>query len=326
MNVTDSTIDDRTIALRITDATDAEHRLTLARDGAVTDHWCDRYPADDEPTALEREWLARAERFAKYYVDRTADGNALDPYVDRIGNPDRVAVAALVLATMSQTTLEQRLEACYEQLTAPRTDEEPPVARPRQHPDAELQRVEQDLSLSVEPDAAARLSGLLAECDGLATLRNALDVRPDRPDEDLFERLDRILRTAGSSGHTDGRVVDADAPLCVRWGTDGPTRAEYGDGTEPQPDGSVAARLQLIPHHRPIISIAAFQRTLVDHLRCQLRDCYVGMGLRPPNHARVTGPGIAACTAAYESVDGLQRYHDEHSIVDWSALAPRPDL
>lgn len=323
MHVTDHDESGRETTLRITDHTDADHRLTLDSAGTVTDHFSDRYPRGDEPTPLERERLARAERFGQYYLRRTDGVDALDPCAD----PDRLTVAALLLGVVSHETLVTQFEACYDQIAGERSDGEPPVSPPTTAPDAEWSRIEQDIRLTVADDGVVRVSDVVHAVDGLETLRGALDSRPDRDDADLLDRLDGLLRATGSAdGDRGERFLSAADPLRVHWDTDGPTRIEYGEEADDARENTPAARLQLTPAHAPVISSADFQRTVVDHLRCQIRDCYVGMGVRPPRDVQLTGPGRSACTDRYEALDVLQNYHDEHAIVDWEQLAPRPEL
>jgi hypothetical protein len=57
-------------------------------------------------------------------------------------------------------------------------------------------------------------------------------------------------------------------------------------------------------------SLTDFQRQLVHHLKCQIRDCYVGMGIAPPEPVRVPGPGLYNFLARYQSLDLYQPYHD----------------
>ncbi|QIB76116.1 hypothetical protein G3I44_18690 [Halogeometricum borinquense] len=332
MNVTEHSETDRTVELRISDHDDVQHHLTLSKEGEVTDHWCDQHLPDSDDRSLgDEERLARVERFAKYYLTRTTGSNALSPYSqsDQVADPDRLAVTTLLIGAMAQDTLESHLTTCYDQLAALRANDTPPVEPPQVAPDADWELIEQDIHLTLDTEEIRRLADVLAELNSLGEIRQALDVRPDRKDSDLFSRLNRVLSTSESSFTEDAsseqflRVI---SPLRVHWNTDGPTRIEYGDGTEPDEDATLAARIQLTPDHTPIISVAAFQRTLVDHFRCQLRDCYVGMGVRPPSDAQVTGHGITAFTDRYERADQLQNYHSEHAIIDWTGLAPRPDL
>ncbi|WP_396613693.1 hypothetical protein ACH9L7_18595 (plasmid) [Haloferax sp. S1W] len=333
MKVTEHTETDRTVELRIVDYEGVHHRLTHSTDGQVENHWHDQYlPEGDDRSIAEEERLARVERFAKYYLSRTNHTTVLSPYshTDHIADPDRLAVTTLLVGSMAQDTLESHLQTCYDQLAALQANDDPPVAPPQAAPDAEWKRIEQDIHLTLDTEAIRRLSEVLVESNSLGEIRRALDIRPDRDDADLFSRLNRMLSTAESAAIENAsseRFIRVISPLRVHWKSDdGPTRVEYGDRTEPDEEATLAARIQLTPAHLPIISLAAFQRTLVDHFRCQLRDCYVGMGLRPPTDVRVTGPGIAACTDRYERADTLQNYHNEHAIIDWTGLAPRPEL
>ncbi|SEL79093.1 hypothetical protein [Haloferax larsenii] len=333
MKVTEHSETGRTVELRITDHEDTAHHLTLSADGMVEDHWHDQSLPDDHSRSLgDEERLARVERFAKYYLTRTTDADVLSPYssTDQIADPDRLAVTTLLVGAMAQDTLASHLRPCYDQLTAHRRNDEPPVTPPEPTRDTPGKLVEQDIHLTLDTEEIRQLSDVLTELNGLGEIRQALDVRPDRDDTDLFARLDRLLSTAGGTSAEDvssEQFLRVSSPLRVHWNTDdGPTRVEYGDSTEPDDDATLAARIQLTPSHTPIISMAAFQRTLVDHLRCQIRDCYVGMGLRPPADTRVTGHGIAACTDRYDRAGQLQNYHNDHAILDWVGLAPRPEF
>ncbi|MFA9502591.1 hypothetical protein ACERIM_07380 [Natrinema sp. H-ect1] len=331
MNVTDVSVTDRTVELRVTTLDNTRHQLTLTKEGQVTDHWSDRYPSDNNISPIEQERMERVERFSKYYVLRTRQFPLLTPYsqADQIADPDRLAVTGLLFGAIAKETLVSQLRSCYDQLTAMRRGDELPVTPPQAAPDAEWKLIEQDIHLTLDLGEIQRLVDVLRELNGLAEIRHALDVDPDYEDAALFDRLNRILTT--QDFHTDERTsseqfLQVISPLRVHWQADEPTRIEYGDGTQPDEDATLAARIQLTPSHTPVISKAAFQRTLVDHFRSQVRDCYVGMGLRPPTDARVTGRGIAACTDSYEHHDELQNYHDEYAIIDWTGLSPCPDF
>lgn len=332
MNVTDTNTTDSKTELRITGHDDDHHHVTLTDDGTVTEHWCDTAPSHaSDRTPIEQERFDRVQRFARYYLTQTTSTLALHPYSnrDRIPHPDHVTVTAFLIGAMSQATLTSHLQPCYEQLTGGEADETPPVTPPETSPDADWQRIEQDIHLDLPPQAIHRLAAVLRNLSGLGEIRRALDSRPDRADDDLFDRLERALSNAGfdpTEAATKNRYLRVISPLRVHYDADGPTRIEHGDETTPDADATLAARIQLTPYHTPIISTAALQRTLVDHFRCQLRDAHVAMGLRPPTDARITGPGIADSTDRYRRIDALQNYHNEHAIIDWNGLAPHPEL
>lgn len=324
-----------TVELHVVDPDDAQHQLSLSTDGAVGRHWCDQYPRDGpEPSADARVRLARVERFAQYYLARSEGYETLSPYTEQcpIADPDRLVVTTLIVGAMSQETLESQFEACYDRLTAlGATDTSPLTATPTE-PAPDWAIVEQDVSLTVSTADVRRLADALVAVNGPEKLRRALDIAPDRGDADLFARLDRLLSSTERSDDevTGDRFLAVEPPVRVYRDAETPAPDERAGGPDTgRRDGgadrtaggrTVAARIQLTPACTPIDSAASFQRRLVDHLRRQLRDSYVGMGLRPPSGARVTGPGIAACTERYDRVDALQNYHHDHAIVDWSAL------
>ncbi|WP_049923846.1 hypothetical protein [Halopiger djelfimassiliensis] len=326
---------ERVVELAVIDNGGNEHRLVIERDGTQRSHRCNAYSdTPEERTPVEHERYAHASRFGKYYVFRKFGYDTLSPYgsSDRIAYPERIAATALVVGAMSLETFESQFEAVHRQQTAVADNGEYPVEPPAGAPDATCQLIEQDVSLTVDDGRLRPLLDVLIELEALGALRRSMDEQPDRDDRDLFARLDAAL---GRSPAPEDRrpserldrpeFVDGTSSVRVHWQTDGTTRVEYGAGTETD-STPLAARLQLPAPDGPAPSIAAFQRRVVDHLRCQLRDCYVGMGLAPPRDLRVRGPGIASFTAEYERGGIYQRYHDPEAIIDWTRLAPVPRL
>jgi hypothetical protein len=78
---------------------------------------------------------------------------------------------------------------------------------------------------------------------------------------------------------------------------------------DPFPDRKPDARLQLFGKYVP--SMEVFQEFVVYHLRCQLRDVYIGAGLEPPAEYRVLGRGHDDLTIRYHK-DGVTIYEDYH--------------
>lgn len=56
-------------------------------------------------------------------------------------------------------------------------------------------------------------------------------------------------------------------------------------------------------------SLEEFREYLDHHLRCQIRDCYVGMGLVPPEPYRVVGFGKFIYARRYDHYDLYPRVH-----------------
>ncbi|ELZ89533.1 hypothetical protein C453_00615 [Haloferax elongans ATCC BAA-1513] len=95
---------------------------------------------------------------------------------------------------------------------------------------------------------------------------------------------------------------------------------DNGDKTQdwnddPFPDRQPDARLQLFGKYVP--SMEVFQEFVVYHLRCQLRDVYIGAGLEPPEEYRVLGRGNDELTGRYhnEEITVYEDYHLEEADI-----------
>ena len=323
--------DRRTVTFRVVDNDDAEHELSITEGGVVDHHRCLDYPADEQDrTAREQEHTEQVRRFVKYHLWRHRDQRALDAYStdDGIANPDRVGLAALVLATMSPERLRETLDTVTQQALAVHTGEqdETPISPPPTAPDADCLRVEQDLALALTNEQTRVLADALTEMGGLARLQQLLDMLPNRADEDLFAHLGTMLEAVGETApaHPADYVEHRGQPR-VYWETEGHVRVCYGEGTHSGEFDRSDVQIQLPVVGQQIRSPAAFQRALLAHLRCQVRDCYLGMGVAPPEGVRVRGRGIDAFTRIYDSTDIYQPYHSTEAIVDWTRQPPLSD-
>lgn len=89
----------------------------------------------------------------------------------------------------------------------------------------------------------------------------------------------------------------------------GEPRTDWGpDPLDRDPD----ARLQHVPFG---LSWADLPDFLDYHLRCRIRDCYVAMGLEPPEEYRLLGPGIDKYFLKYTHFDVYPPYHDPTASV-----------
>lgn len=79
------------------------------------------------------------------------------------------------------------------------------------------------------------------------------------------------------------------------------------------PDRNPDACVEIYP--APLVAPEAFRDYLVYNLRCQIRDCYVGMGLEPPAEYRVLGPGKFMFAGKYEYFDCYPPYHDKDAAI-----------
>jgi hypothetical protein len=325
MHATITTETAETVELHVTDRTDRTHELDITHEGEIDRH----HSADEsvdvaEMSADAAEPYRQVRRFGKYYLARKRGYETLSPYseTDRIAYPEQLAATALVLGSMSPDALASEFETIYLQRRSATAAEPAPIEPPSGSQQASCQRIEQDLYLRAEPDRLRTLLDVLVELEALGGLRQLMDMYPEKTDR--RSELTGILRE-GVDGAGEQPYVSGTSPVRVYWQTDGGIQMTHGPvGTSP--DGPIASRLQLPVGSKPVRSPAAFQRLVVDHLRCQLRDCYLGMGVAPPRDLQVRGPGIAAMTARFADGDNYQRYHDSEAVIDWTRLPPVPSF
>ncbi|WP_408958041.1 hypothetical protein [Natrinema sp. 74] len=93
-----------------------------------------------------------------------------------------------------------------------------------------------------------------------------------------------------------------------------------GDAPDREPD----ARIELFP--APLGDPAPFRDSLVYNLRCQIRDCYLMMGLEPPEEYRVLGHGQYRFTGKYDNFDIYPPYHSFDADIPGYSHEFRPDL
>lgn len=93
------------------------------------------------------------------------------------------------------------------------------------------------------------------------------------------------------------------------------------------PDRDPDAMIEISPV--PIVSAGPFRDYLQYNLRCQIRDCYLGMGLEPPEEYKVLGPGLYEFTVRYHHYGMYPEYFDKNAEIpgysyDFVPSAPVP--
>ncbi|WP_317618596.1 hypothetical protein [Natronobiforma cellulositropha] len=275
--------------------------------GNITAHQQDGYSDDPEKrTSEENEHNNQARRFAKYYVFTQRGYDTLE----HAQNPAYIDAVRRAIAALSEEAFERYFGALYQQLRSHDADVERPVTLPAgvRAPDAVVYELEVYLGLALEGEVAERAQALAAE-SGL-DLSEESDVRPVSAlsagdlerwravGEDLADVVERDgleadLTVAAVSGihvgypNSRGRheVERADTPL------------------EREPD----AVIELLPHAPE--TLAAFREALDHHLRCQVRDRFVTMGLVPPEPFRVIGFGTLHDARRYDHYDLYPQLH-----------------
>lgn len=301
--------DDSTIGVTVSDNQNVEHRLGMEFDGEIYAHNQDGYP--DEPgerSNFEHETVSQARRFAKYHVYRERGYDVL-PWDE---NPDRIATALLAIEALPDDAFEQFFDDFYRQVvSAERPDVQRVIEPPIEYDEDAGQLVLYMLDLYFEDvtDREPLNRGLVEETGNLDQLLG---------DETIVEKtvgeVQELVGKTSESGSSETFVPKLDGVSDIHaqgFERDGTVHDAWAD--DPYPDRDPGVRLQLYPYD--IESLAAFRDFVSLHLFCQIRDCFVGMGVDPPEPFRVLGPGIWKFTTKYRDFDMYPKYYDRNQSI-----------
>lgn len=111
-------------------------------------------------------------------------------------------------------------------------------------------------------------------------------------------------------------VIEAVGPIAVCWSEGSNTGKVVGGADGSLPDRDPDVRIQLFESAYKFDDIKAFRQSLVRHLLCQIRDCYITMGIAPPPDVRIQGPGFYDALGWYSNHDVYPDYHDPSATID----------
>lgn len=309
---------DKLVGVNLRDNNGEEHILDVEKDsGEITAHKSDGYPDDSSNRSVpEHEHVNQTQRFAKFYVYREKGYDTVDPK----RNPDRIVTAALAVASLSPDRFREYFGDSYQQLLSHQTDADPIVELPPEAAD-EIPRIGQDIYLRTDETALASIVETLSDAGVFDHLETAAE--SVAADESLPAAFQRVLEIEDVDLREDASQVgdallETVAPVSVRWTSNGTDAVEKAESQSAIPDREPDARPQMPPSIYEFDSLEDFQQSLVYHLLCQVRDCYLEMGIAPPEDVRILGPGF------YENI-GWYRHHDVYpdyydigaDITDW---------
>ncbi|MCL9812050.1 hypothetical protein [Natranaeroarchaeum aerophilus] len=294
------------IGIRVVDNNGAEHGIEMDTHGEIYIHQCDAY-ADKaaDRTPQENEYNEQARRYAKYYVFRERGYPTIEPRQ----LPEWLVVVASAVAQLSPRVFEVHFGDYHQQLrSVVEPDVDPIVDVPED--DVAGLRVYL-LNVHLDIDFEERLDE-----ETLAELTRTVDSTAD-PDAVIQEIADAL----------SGRPLDPDQ-LSIAGVSDvgvlyqGQTKEIEQEGDDPHP-GPADARLELSPTGTPgeqYLSTEEFQILVVHHLLCQARDCYLQMGLEPPEPLRVLGLGRYRQTVRNEHLEMYEPVHGTTEAIEGYSL------
>lgn len=294
----------------VTDNNSVEHKVGVRYDGRIDGHLQDHYPDDPvDRTKAGNEHVNQARRFAKYWVYRKRGYDTLDGWK----NPDRITLAAIVLKTLTPAAAEQYLSDLHQQLLSLHTDVDPTVDVP-DGVDPTSAVYKQDVYLGLDDEDAATYAAILSELD-------IQDLEDENGRQTISENdLDRLADKTGIDPDTlttqdDGLFIEATSGVHLHWDDPpGQYQTQWGDqpAVDRDPDGRIAL-LSFEPE-----SITELKRQVVRNLLCQVRDCYLAMGIAPPERFRLLGHGRHDASTWYVHNELYEDYYDpDAEITTW---------
>jgi len=275
----------------VTDNSSIEHKIGVQFDGHVDGHLSDGYPDNpDKRTKAGNEHVNQARRFAKYWVYRQRGYDTLDGWQ----NPDRITLAATALMALDQPTVDSSLGDLDKQLQSLYSDIDPPVEIPD----------------GVDPTSAVYLYDLYLGMDD-EDISAYADFIGDLSVDELTDLSNAEVESLPS--HTEGLFIESTAGPHIKWDTtgDGQYRTAWAD----QPvDRDPDARIELLAFEPD--SIIELKRQAVRNLLCQVRDCYLTMGIAPPEQFRLLGHGRHDASTWYVHNELYGAYYDPDAEVD----------
>ena len=297
------------IGVRVVDNQSVDHEIEMSFDGKIVYHGQDGYP--DEPserTSQEDESVSQARRFARYHVYREKGYDTIAPP----NNPDRIAAVLLTVLNLGSAEFDRHFQTLFEQVASHDfPDIDPPLDLPSEVYSQEALVYKQHVYL--EEDLEAMQQELQRPA---AEMLN----------EDLVDELlnaGKPTPTAGVSGFTSAVQSLVDGPsdehgLTIE-GVSGIDTMYYEDTNEDRTikgddpfDREPDATIELIPAR---FDEDVFGFYLCYNLLCQIRDCYIGMGVEPPAQYRVLGHGKYKYTGKYRHFDFYPDYWDHEAQI-----------
>ena len=297
------------IGLYSTDNNGIKHWIEMEFDGTIKYHEQDGYPDDpDKRTEAGNEHVNQARRFARYWVYRKRGYNTLES----TNNPDRIALAAVALQLLSVDTVERLFGELYHQFCTESTADERPVVLPDgvSHREAVYQ---QDIYLDFDnpPGAYEELLCNDATLEQLAAVDESTDELSNR---DVAMTLEATtVETDTLSAVEDGALIEAVSGVHIHWDDVlGQYHTQHGD--QPALERDPDARVEIFAFEPD--SVAELREQLVRNLLCQVRDCYLTMGIAPPEPVRILGHGRHDASTWYNHYDFYAEYFDPDAEVD----------
>jgi len=306
--------DDVRVGLHVKDNNEEKHRIEMEFDGEIKFHQCDAYATKAaDRTPEENEYNEQARKFARYYVYVERGYDTMPP----TDHPERINAARLAIQGLGDDRFNELFGDLYNQLRSYYDyDTERPIPVPPLASSSDSVLYRQNVYLGVDPleTELTDVAEDMATAYGLDLSATSVKEQPLNAlsagavadwmsfATDLVDRADEQ-----EIDLADGAYIDAVSTLYASYLDNGGAQHTADPDTDPferEPDTLIE-----LPPIDPG-PLAEFREYLDHHLKCQIRDCFVRMGVEPPEEFRVLGNGRLDATAAYKLLEIYPRYHD----------------
>lgn len=304
--------------IEVTDNNGVKHWVEIKYENEkISYHEQDGYP--DHPsdrTEAGNIHVNQARRFAKYWVYRKRGYETLAP----TKNPDRITAVAVALTPLTSDAAETYLGDFYQHFQSLSGNVDSPIEMPTDVSPHDVV-YQKDIYLGLEDETLGALAAnILADPDVMDLLGKSLTVDGTTPpeaeyvptfEEVIAEAADRDLESVSSL--SDGALIDSVSDIHVHW-DDPPGQYHTQWGDQPAVDREPDARIEIFPFDPD--SVIELKAQIARHLLCQVRDCYLVMGIAPPEPFRLLGYGRHKVTGWYNNHDFYEEYFDHTTKVD----------
>ncbi|WP_049927086.1 hypothetical protein [Halopiger goleimassiliensis] len=298
-----------TAQLHVVDNRGNDHTVTVDTDCRVEYHETDAYPRDPtERTPATNELLRQVQQFARYiFAEQTTNQELL------LGrHPDLVDTVVGILDTYSAEEFEELFDPVRLQLSRHAEADDEPSTSTDDGEDGSFVYYCGLLDVDVSASAGATELQQFFDALGGAFVENQFASMFGGKSSTGADFFSDVGQVANSRGYDLSELVELTLTGTYPCRFDPETGEEVfvSDATIDDP---LIAAVELPPFDPG--TPEEFKHAIQHHLLCQIRDCYIGMGLEPPEYVKLQGPGFAELTQRYRLLDVYEPYHDPDATV-----------
>jgi len=303
------------IGVDVVDNNSIIHKISIEKEGwDIVYHEQDGYPDDPAKRKnAENEYINQARRFAQYYVYIERGYDTVPPRI----HPERINAVRLAVASLSESQFEHHFGDLYQQLrshddsTVNSVIEVPSVAS---DPDSVLYRKNVYLGVDLLETDVSEEAQALADQYGLDLTESLIETRPSAEhstgDLEAWQSFAQELAVDHNEDLSEGLRLGGVSSLHLTYIDD--AGEEHVTSSEEPFDHAPDVRIEL-----PVMDVGTlneFQAYLNHNLACQIRDCFIRMGLEPPEPFQVLGYGDFESAEQYRHLEMYPNYIDPEEL------------